>query len=163
MDTVDRSARPAGTVVDVGLGVVFAAGTAFTAFMLATSWGGASWAFDLAVSLVVGALALLRGRWRPWAAVAGVAVAGAATALSLAADLPQEPAPVPALAMAVLVGSAIRTLRAGPAAGIAAGGVAVVALTWLSGPTGVTTIATAALAGALVLGPALRLSGGGRP
>ncbi|MGK5557526.1 hypothetical protein ACSNOI_38560 [Actinomadura kijaniata] len=94
--------------------------------------------------------------------VAGVVVAGLATAVSLAADLPQEPGPVPALATAVLVGSALRALPPVPAAFIAAGGVAVVALTWLSGLTAVTTLATGLMAGALVLGPVLRLFGGGR-
>ncbi|MGK5557803.1 hypothetical protein ACSNOI_39990, partial [Actinomadura kijaniata] len=90
MDTVDRSARPTGAVVEVGLGVVFASGSAFTTFMIADSWGAAYWALDLAVSLVVGALALLRGRGRAWTAVARPATTTPATAVSLAADLPQD-------------------------------------------------------------------------
>jgi hypothetical protein len=162
MDAADRPTGSAGTVINIGLGVVFALGIGFTTYMLMTSWGGASWVFGSAVSLVVGVLALLRERQRAWTAAAGVAVAGLATVVSPAADLPQEPAPTTALAMAVLVGSAIRRLPAGTAAGIAAGGAAVTALTWISGPGGVAAIATLMFAAALVMGPALRVFGGGR-
>jgi hypothetical protein len=154
--------RPGAMVADIGLGVVFALGIAFTAYMLITSWGKAYWAYDSAVAVVVCALALLCERRKVWTAPAGVTVTAAATVVSLVADWPQEPAPVTALALAVLVGSSLRTLPAWPAAAITAGGVMVIMLAWLSGPNGVAALATAALAGGLVLGPALRLYDKGR-
>jgi hypothetical protein len=146
------------TVFQLGLGVVFLLGIAFTAYLLITSWGGASWVFSSAVSVVVGGLALVRERQKLWAAIAGLAVTGIAVAVSLATadDLPQEPAPITALALAVLVGSAIRTLPIGPAAGIAAGGLVVVGVTWFDGSGSVTVLATVGMIVALVLGPILR-------
>ncbi|GAB2767472.1 metal transporter [Streptomyces bullii] len=142
----------------IGLGVVFTLGIVFTAFMLMDSWGGASWLFGSAVSIIVGGLALMRERQKMQTAVAGLAVTAVAVAVSLIAgdDLPQEPAPITALALSVLVGSAIRTLPRGPAAGIAAGGVVVTGGTWFDGWTGVTNLATMGLIAALVTGPVLR-------
>jgi Kef-type K+ transport system membrane component KefB len=143
-------------LVDIGLGVVFALGIAFTAFMLISSWGGAYWIYTTAVAAVMCGLALLRGWRRPWTAAAGVAVSAAAVAVSLAGDLPQEPSPMAALALAVLLGSSLRALPVLPAVAIAAGGVAVMALVWASGPSGVTGMATLVVAGGLVVGPLLR-------
>ncbi|GAB2579383.1 hypothetical protein GCM10027168_10320 [Streptomyces capparidis] len=144
--------------LNIGLGVVFALGIVFTACMLAVSWGGASWAFGSAVSVVVGGLALARERCRAPAAVAGLAVSAVAVTVSVVAGdrLPQEPAPVTALALSVLVGSAIRGLPRASAAGIAAGGAVVTGVTWLEGWTGVTGLATMGMAAALVAGPVLR-------
>jgi hypothetical protein len=67
--------------LNIGPGVVFALGIVFTAFMLTVSWGGASWVFGSAVSIVVGGLALARERHRAPAAVAGLATMGMAAAL----------------------------------------------------------------------------------
>ncbi|MFI0349216.1 hypothetical protein [Actinomadura sp. 9N407] len=58
-----------------------------------------------------------------------------------------------ALALAVLIGSSLRALPVVPAVAIAAGGVAVIAFSWVSGPTDVTTMATMLLVGSLVIGP----------
>ncbi|MFD0905342.1 hypothetical protein [Actinomadura sediminis] len=133
-----------------------ALGIAFTAYMLATSWGGTYALFTTAVALVMSALALLR-RWRPpWPAAVGVAVAAAAVGASHAADLPQEPSPIAALALAVLTGSALRAVPAGPAIAVALGGAATTALTWTSGLGTVTALATLLMAGGLVTGLALR-------
>ncbi|CAL9632188.1 hypothetical protein SUDANB176_06112 [Streptomyces sp. enrichment culture] len=142
----------------IGLGVVFVLGIAFTTFMLMDSWGGASWVFGTVVSIIVGGLALMRERRKLPTAAAGLAVTAVAVVVSLVAgdDLPQEPAPVTALAMAVLVGSAIRTLPMGQAAGIAAGSVVVTVVTWAHGWTGVTNLVTMATVAALVMGPTLR-------
>ncbi|MFF8958199.1 metal transporter [Streptomyces sp. NPDC014894] len=158
MDRGDRPAGPADRMFTVGLGGVFALGIAFTAFMFMTSWGGVSWVFGSAVSTVVGCLALTRGRRGIPIVCAGLAVTSLAVAVSLIAgdELPREPAPVTALALSVLVGSAIRALPAGPAAGIAAGGVAVAGAGWLEGPSGVAILATAGMTAALVTGAALR-------
>jgi uncharacterized membrane protein len=142
----------------IGLGVVFSLGGVFTTFMLMDSWGGASWVFGSAVSIIVGGLALMRERQRMQTAIAGLAVTAVAVAVSLIAgdDLPEEPAPITALALSVLVGSAIRTLPRGPAAGIALGGVVVTGVTWLNGWTGVTNLATTGMTAALVTGLVLR-------
>ncbi|WP_433463593.1 hypothetical protein [Spirillospora sp. CA-128828] len=53
MNPVERPMRPGAMVADIGLGVVFALGIAFTAYMLSTSWGKAYWAYDSAVAVVV--------------------------------------------------------------------------------------------------------------
>ncbi|WP_202797010.1 metal transporter [Kribbella flavida] len=144
---------------DLGLAIVFVLGIAWTAFMLMTSWGGTSWVFCSAVSVVVGGLALLRERQLLLTTIAGLAVTGIAVAVSLSAaeDLPQEPAPVTALALAVLVGSAIRTLPIGQVAAVAVGGVVIVGATWFEGSTAVTVLATTGMVAALVVGPVLRV------
>jgi hypothetical protein len=148
-------------MLNSGLGIVSALGIVFTTFMLMDSWGGASWVFGSAVSVVVSGLALMRSRQPLLTAGAALAATALAVMVSLIAgdDLPQEPAPVTALALAVLVGSAIRTLPLGPAAGIAAGAVVVTVLTWTSGWTGVTNLATMATVAALVMGATLRSPG----
>jgi hypothetical protein len=143
---------------NIVLGVVFALGIVFTAFMFMTSWGGASWVFGSVVSIVVSGIALLRKRHGLLTAVAGLVVTAAAVVVSLKAgdDLPQEPAPITAFALSVLVGSALRTLPAAQAAGIAVGGITVIVVIWFDGLSGVTTLATLAMAVALVMGPLLR-------
>ncbi|MFD5090045.1 metal transporter [Amycolatopsis thailandensis] len=150
--------RPAGIMVNVGLGIVFAAGIAFTAVMLMNSWGRASWVFCTLVAVVLSALALLRERQKTLIAGAGVAVAAVAVIVSLIAgdSLPKEPSPITGLALAVLVGSAIRTLPVGPAVAIAAGGIAVNVGAWFDGRDTVPVLATTAMVVALVVGPSLR-------
>ncbi|MEU8121975.1 hypothetical protein AB0C21_24990 [Spirillospora sp. NPDC049024] len=143
-------------LVNAGLGMVFALGAAFTAYMLIRSWGGAYWLYTTAVSAVVCGLALLRGRRRAWPPVAGVVVAAGAVAGSLAADLPREPSPTTALALAVLVGSSLRSLPVPSALAVAAGGAAVTALGWSAGPTAPMALATLLVAGGFVAGSALR-------
>lgn len=145
-----------GMLVNAGLGVVFASGTAFTAFMLITSWGGTSWLCTTAFSVVTCGLALLRGRRRAWPAAAGLVVAAGAVAASMAADLPQEPSPMTALALAVLVGSALRSLPVPSAAAVAAGGAAVIAFGWYAKPSALMALATLLVAGGFVVGALLR-------
>lgn len=155
-DAVPSPVRP-NVLVNIGLGGVFALGVAFTAFMLVRSWGGTYWIPPTAVTLVVCALALLRERHRLGTAIAGMIVTAVAVVVSLVADLPQEPSPATALALAVLVGSAIRTLPARPTVAVTAGGAAVVAATWFAGPTAVTSMATMLVVGGLVAGVLLRV------
>ncbi|MFF6783887.1 metal transporter [Streptomyces sp. NPDC012510] len=143
---------------NAGLGFVFALGIVFTTFMLMGSWGGASWVFGSAVSITVGGLTLMRERQKVLTAVASLAVTALAVVVSLISDerLPQEPAPITALALSVHVAYAIRTLPTRSAAGIAVGGVAVTGVTWFGGWSGVTSLATMGMVAALVAGPALR-------
>ncbi|MFA1540879.1 hypothetical protein [Actinomadura monticuli] len=143
-------------LVNTGLGAVFALGVALTAYLLVISWGGAYWACTTAVSAVTCGLALLRGRRRPWPALAGLATAAGAVGASLAADLPQEPSPMTALALAVLVGSSLRRLPAPSAVAVAVGGVAVTAFGWAAGRPGPMALATMLMAGGYVAGALLR-------
>ncbi|MDL4816278.1 hypothetical protein [Actinomadura opuntiae] len=163
MNAADRPQLTGSVLVDAGLGIVFAAGIAFTTYMLMDSWGGTSWVFDLAIAVMVCALAVVR-RWRPAATAAAALIASAvAIAVAGAAELPQEPGPVTALGLAVLVGSALRRSPGPVAAAIGAGGAAVVAGAWASGHGGVTVLATLMMTGALVTGPGLRLFDSARP
>lgn len=142
--------------VDFGLGTVFALGIAGTILMLVDSWGGASWTLTTTVSVVVSGLALLRRRHRALTAVAGLAATAVGIGVSAATDLPQEPGPVTALALAVLVGSALRTLPPARACGLALASLAVLAGAWVSGDGAVLVLATLACAAALALGTGLR-------
>jgi signal transduction histidine kinase len=156
----DRRVR---LVVDAGLGVVFAVLLVVTAVAIGSSWGGVYWLFDVAAGLVVCGIALLRRRRRAGAAIAGLAVAAVAIMVSWAVELPQEPGPAMALALAVLVGSAVRALPVRSAVAIATAGLAVVAGTWFaealssSGISGVTTLNAAGWLGALAVGLSGRL------
>ncbi|MGI5328927.1 hypothetical protein [Actinomadura nitritigenes] len=163
MNAADRP-RPAGAVLtDVGLGVVFALGIAFTTYMFMDSWGGTSWVFDLAIAVAVCALALLRGRWPLGTAVAALIASAVAIAVSVAADLPREPGPVTALGLAVLVGSALRRLPWPAAAAVGAGGIAVIASARVCEHGAVTALAVLIMIGALVTGSGLRLFDKVRP
>lgn len=160
MTTATAHHRPgaASRAADLGLGLVLAAAIAFTAFLFATSWGGTAWLPGSGVSVAVAVLALLRHRWQTLTAVAGPTVAAGAVAVSLIAGdrLPKEPAPATAMALAVLVGSAVRTLPAPAATGIAVGGIAVPGLALVEGPSPAAAWAAVCLCGALLTGPVLR-------
>lgn len=143
---------------DIGLGVVLVAALAVTAVAIADSWGGVYWVFSGAAGAVVCLIALARRLHRAWTAVGGLVVASAGVLIAWAAELPNEPGPAMALALSVLVGSAVRGLPAVWSGGIAAGGAAVVVGAWLSG--GFTTVAVLNTAGwlaAIVAGLSLRL------
>lgn len=147
------------------LGLVFVTGLGLTAYLIVASWGGLYWLFDCVVGVVAGVLALLRGPRRTWPVAGGLAVAAVAVVVARVADLPQEPGPVTALALAVLVGSGIRTLPGLRAAAVAAGGFTVVVGTWLTalpdaaGLTVVTVVNTVTWLVAVVLGITLRATG----
>ncbi|MEO3927610.1 hypothetical protein ABGB07_27620 [Micromonosporaceae bacterium B7E4] len=159
MDTTHR------TATNAMLGLVFVAGLGLTAYLIADSWGGLYWLFDCVAGMAAGALALLRGPQRTWPVAGGLAVAAVAVVVARVADLPQEPGPVTALALAVLVGSGVRTLPGPRAAAVAAGGLAVVVGTWLSalpdaaGFTAVTVVNTVTWLVAMALGITLRVVG----
>jgi hypothetical protein len=149
------------------LGLVSVTGLGLTAYLIADSWGGLYWLFDCVAGTVAGVLALLRGPRRTWPVAGGLAVAAVAVVVARVADLPQEPGPVTALALAVLVGSGIRTLPGPRAAAGAAGGFTVVVGTWLTalpdaaGFTVVTVVNTVTWLVAVALGTSLRVAGRG--
>ncbi|MFD2763848.1 sensor histidine kinase [Micromonospora eburnea] len=155
--------RRLGTVTTAGLAVLFLAviGTQFVAF--AQTWGARYWLAGGGAAVVVCALALVRRRQRALTAVAGLVIAGLAVAAARVFHLPTEPGPAMALALAVLVGSAVRTLPPVPAGGLATGwlvlfcGAFLAARPHPSGATGVWVINAAAWLGAVGVGLALRL------
>lgn len=163
MHTTGRGTALGRTAGDVLLGLTLAAVLLFTAAALAASWGGSSWVPGLVVGTVVGALALFRRRHRFGTALAGLGVAAAAVVVARLAGLPAEPAPAVALALGVLVASAIRTLPARPAATVAGGGLVVVAGSWLAAvpfepeTTVIPTLAAAAWLAAVAAGLGGRL------
>ncbi|RZQ60991.1 metal transporter [Amycolatopsis suaedae] len=155
-----NSAKIATRPVDVGMGVVFAMALAVTAYLLADSWGGGYWVFGCTTGAVVCVLAMT-WRHRMWAAPAGLVVAATAIPVASVAGLPAEPGPGTALGLSVLVGSAIRTLGAPGATAVAAGGLAIVAGTWLTdGATAVAMLNSVGWLAALVIGLWPRLAGG---
>jgi signal transduction histidine kinase len=130
--TTGRAAALTRIAGDVFLGLVLAAALLFTAAALAASWGGLSWVLGLVTGTVVGVLALLRRRHRFGMALGGLGLAAAALIAARLAGLPEEPAPATAIALAVLVVSAVRTLPTRQAAVVAGGGLVVVAGSWLA-------------------------------
>ncbi|MFG1780521.1 sensor histidine kinase [Micromonospora sp. NPDC049048] len=147
----------------VGLAVVFLAGIGIEAVAIAQTWGARYWLAGGTAAVAVCALALVRRRHRAWAAVAGLGIAGLAVVAARVFHLPAEPGPAMALALAVLVGSAVRALPPVPAGALAAGGLAVVCGAYLAarpesgGSSGVVAQNAAAWLGAVTVGLALRL------
>ncbi len=137
---------------------MFTAALTVTAFAIADTWGGGYWVFGCAAGLVLGVLALLRRHHRGWAAIAGLAVAATAIVVADLAHLPAEPGPAAALGLAVLIGSAIRTLSIPWATAVAAGGLVLVVGTALTAwASAVTTLGIAGWLAALATGLGLRL------
>ncbi|MFJ6213506.1 sensor histidine kinase [Streptomyces sp. NPDC092296] len=130
VNTADRPNTRLWTVANLALALVLALVLAFFSWRIARD--GREWAFDCCVGLAVSAAALLRARHRVWAAVAGIAVAAGAGLVARLAELPREPGAAATLALLVLGGSAIRTLPLRAAAGITAGGIAAMAVDWLT-------------------------------
>ncbi|MEV4254734.1 histidine kinase [Spirillospora sp. NPDC049652] len=142
---------------------LFAAAVIFQAVAIGTSWGAAYWPFGAVAATAVCVLALLHHRWPVGAAALAVAVAGAATFVAREAHLPAEPSPAVALGLAVLVGSALRTLPAATAAAVAGGGLAVaaggeIAARTSSGGASVANISVLTWCAAVAVGLALRLA-----
>jgi signal transduction histidine kinase len=123
MNLLQRLAQRPAAAANTVLGVVLAGVLAREAYDLAAYHRG--WLLDAAVALAVGAAALGRERNRARAAVAGLAVAAAAELASWLGHLPGQPGGAAALALLVLVGSAVRTLPLRPASVIAAAALAV--------------------------------------
>jgi signal transduction histidine kinase len=152
VNSTRRWAGPASVVGDVALAAVLATALVATAVALATTWGDWYWVFGLAVGSVVSMLALLRRRSRFVLASAALGLAGAAIVVARLAGLPEEPAPATALALAVLVASAVRRLPAPQAAAIAGGGLVVAVGSWLAAvPFTLTPSAVATVCGAFWL------------
>lgn len=158
MTTTNWTNRLPVPATDIGLGAVLAVALAGPAIAIADSWGGSHWVLGIAGGTMTGLLALFRRRHRVWAAVAGLALAVAATVAAWLAELPAEPGPAMTLALAVLVGSAVRHLPPSPAGGIAAAGLVVVFGAWLAGGfTAVAVLNSVGWFGAVAIGWYLRV------
>jgi hypothetical protein len=157
MNTSVGPAPRTAIAVDAAFGTVALAGIAFTASMLADSWGTGYAVVDTIVALVITGLALARRVNPAMTAAAGVALGLIAVLVAEPAGLPQEPSPIASLGLAVLVGSAIRRLPPAPAVGIGAGGLAVVVACWATGGfRAVAVLATLAYPAAVAVGWSMR-------
>jgi signal transduction histidine kinase len=124
--------------VNAGLVVLFAAVLAAEAVNLAGDHRNIT--LDCATGLVVCTAAVLRERSRAWAAVIGLAVAGAAEAAAALWHLPGQPGIAATLALLVLTGSALRVLPSRVAVLIAAAAAAVAIAETRTHPAGQDTI-----------------------
>ncbi len=152
-----------GVASTAGFAVVFAAAFVTEAIGIAQTWGLRYWLAGGAAAIIAAVFAFVRREQRAWAAIAGFGVAGLAIAGARVFHLPTEPGPALALALAVLVGSAVRALPPVQAGALAVGGLAVVAAAYLaaradsSGASAVVAMNAVAWLGAVAVGLALRL------
>jgi len=112
--------RAEATALALVLGAVLAVDATLTAHH-------GDWVFELAVGVVVGALAVLRGRDRLLAAAAGLTVCGLAGIASDVFRLPSQPGAAATLGLLVLGAAAVRTAATRPATIIAVAGILVMA------------------------------------
>jgi signal transduction histidine kinase len=130
MNAPDRTSSWLRVAVNAALGGTFLAVLALAADQI--SHERRDWRFDVCVSAVVCATALLRNRHRAWAAFVGLAVSGAAAVLARTAHLPGEPGAAALLALLVLCTTAVRYLPVRQAAGVATAGIALMLLGWIT-------------------------------
>jgi signal transduction histidine kinase len=122
MNVADHRLGPE-LVAKAGLGLLLLAVLAGQEQFIASHHG--RWLFDLGAGLVICAAAVLRDRSLARAAAVGLAVAGAAELAAFVWPLPAQPDGAADLALLVLIGSAVRTLRPRSAALVVAGGLLV--------------------------------------
>ncbi|MFC9688214.1 sensor histidine kinase [Kribbella sp. NPDC056951] len=143
---------------DIALGGLLTALLGFTAYQLAVVWGPTYWILDTAAGAVTSVIALLRRRDRWRTAIAGLTTAAVTMGVAWLADLPTEPGPAMALALAVLVGEAVARLSAIQAGVIAGGGLLVAAgCLGLNYGSGIATMNVIGWLGAVSIGTCLRL------
>jgi len=157
ISTLDRTGRASELgkrgrlAVNAGLAVLFAVVLVAETGNLAGDHRNVT--LDCLTGLVVCTAAVLRERSRAWAAVTGLAVAGAAEAAAALWHLPGQPGIAATLALFVLTGSALRVLPARIAAPIAGAAAAVAVAETHTHPAGRDTIVLGwALTAILALG-----------
>lgn len=131
VNAMERLTALAMTRTNVLLGLAFSVVMVDAAYRIAAA-GGQGWLFDCGVGAVVCTAALLRERDRTIAVAVGLSVAAAAAIASRLAHLTGEPGVAASLALIVLAGSAVRVLPPRRAAVIAAAGLTVMSLGWLT-------------------------------
>jgi signal transduction histidine kinase len=109
-------------VTDVGLGLLLGAVLAADTAVVAARPGGGDWPVELAVGLLVAALALLRGRGQVRAAMAGLAVCLLAGVAADVARAPSQPGVAATLGLLVLGAAAVRVAALRQAAAVAVAG-----------------------------------------
>jgi signal transduction histidine kinase len=147
ISALERPGRRERVAAEAGLAVLFVATLVFWAYRVDTLQFSQPdsqpyvphWQFGLASDAVVCALALARHWAKVWVVTAGLLVGAGSVVVSRLAELPGEPGPAAALALAVLVGSGIRTLPVRSAILVSSGGFVVALGGWLFG-TGVTHV-----------------------
>jgi signal transduction histidine kinase len=112
-------------MISVGLGLLLGVVLAADTVVVADRPGGGAWPFELAVGVIVGVLALLRGRARVLAAASGLAVGLAADVVADVTRLPSQPGAAATLGLLVLGAASVRVATARQAALVAVGGAAV--------------------------------------
>jgi signal transduction histidine kinase len=118
-----RIAAWAETATNVALGCALAA--VLAADTAVTAAKHHNWVFELAVGVIVCAVAVLRGRGRLRAATAGLAVCGLAAVVGDVYHLPSQPGFAASLGLLVLGAAAVRVAAVRPAAIITVAGVVV--------------------------------------
>jgi signal transduction histidine kinase len=112
-------------LANAGLGLLLGAVLAADTAVVAARPGGGDWPFELSVGLIVGVVALLRGRGRVPAATAGLAVCLLAGVVADVARLPSQPGVAATLGLLVLGAAAVRVAAARQAVAVAVAGAAV--------------------------------------
>jgi signal transduction histidine kinase len=131
MNMTQRIAARAETATNVALGFLLAG--LLAGETAATAARHSYWPFGLAVGVIVGAAALLRGRNRVRAATAGLAVCGVADVVGDVARLASGPGFAATAGLLVLGAAAIRVAAARPAVVVAGAGVVVLVAGRLTG------------------------------
>ncbi len=158
-----QDSRRSSTLADVALAMAVFGGLAFTVYMLQRSQGASSWPLDLACGVVVGLAAIARRVHPVVMAVTGWLVALVAVGSAWAADLPQEPGPATALALAALLAAVITNESAGTALAVVGLAFVVQAVAWYAagrshdGLTAVTVYNLLLTAGAIAYAYVLRM------
>jgi signal transduction histidine kinase len=120
-----RTVGLADTATNVALGCALAAVLAVDTALTAAPPKRGNWVFELAVGLIVCAMALLRSRGRRWAAAAGLAVCALAGVAGDVYHLPSQPGVAATLGLLVLGAAAVRVASPRLAVVITAAGVLV--------------------------------------
>jgi signal transduction histidine kinase len=163
-ELLERLARRIGSGAGVALGLAMATAIALDLRQASHTGSGPQWRFDVAVGIVMGAIALLRGLNRTAATVAGLAVFGAASiAVAVWHLAPLLLLGSTLVALSVLGASAARSLPTRRAVLICGGGMIVVAgsgvihesYSW-SGRANLTLTCATIWSGALAVGAWLR-------
>jgi signal transduction histidine kinase len=117
VNLLDRLAGLRPAAVNIALALVLTA--ALIVDVRQVSDHGGNWVFELISSLTVVVFAVLRSRWLPWFAVAGLAVCAAAEAAALIWPMRGQPGPAAFAGLLVLLGASVRSLPVRQATAIA--------------------------------------------
>jgi signal transduction histidine kinase len=146
---------------EVGFALVLLATTAVEGVALAASWGSGYWVFDVAVALALTVLVVGRPAPPVPTAVAGLGIGALAVSATWLVDLPRQPGPAAALALAALTAIVVRYSTPATAGAVAAAWLVLIAAAQLAPSpdaqqSPVAVINGVCWVGALASGAALR-------